>query len=629
MIKTAEKTVLSVYSAEELKNLIQAFRPFPVWAERERWRRVDDAVKKAVLEAAEPFLTVEWTIDRVTERLDYFTTGKRCPKYSNRCQALVCMTLAECVEGNGRYLRQIADLAWTICETTSWVPAEHTASKEMYLPGHETDQLPDVTEPKFFIDLISGETAAALSWTVYFLKTELDKLSPQICDRIVYEVHRRVFVPFLDYPELFWWSGFQAGAKINNWNPWINSNIAAAALILARGDMQCRLLAQGIVSTNQYYASLPEDGGCDEGPGYWLAAGSALFDFYELLYLASDRKINVFADEKLKQIGRYIARVHIADRNFVNIGDSNAKMDVPAELIYRFGVRTDDELLRGMGISVFQTTNQYRYMFFTTLACDCFRKACAIFRMAELKLKNVCSGYAPMQQMYIRSLGVAAARSKRLYLCVKGGHNGESHNHNDVGNFLLYVDGEPALIDIGVETYTKDSFSEKRYEIWTMRSAFHNVPMINGIEQAAGEQYRANNFDVRFGGKTSISLDLEDAYPPEAGLQRWHREFLLSESGDFLTVRDCFACKEGSTLSWSFVSCCKPEVQKNGNMRFGAVEMECTKGEWTVETEYHPVGDIRLKKSWNAVYRTVYSMRTQAERGAVEFRFCLAERQSW
>lgn len=32
-----------------------------------------------------------------------------------------------------------------------------------------------------------------------------------------------------------------------------------------------------------------------------------------------------------------------------------------------------------------------------------------------------------------------------LVLAIKGGHNDESHNHNDVGSFLIAVDGIPRV----------------------------------------------------------------------------------------------------------------------------------------------------------------------------------------
>src|SRR5437868_14155296 len=59
-----------------------------------------------------------------------------------------------------------------------------------------------------------------------------------------------------------------------------------------------------------------------------------------------------------------------------------------------------------------------------------------------------------------------------LYVAAWGGHNAQSHNHNDVGNFIVYGDGKPVLIDVGVETYSAKTFSPQRYEIWTMQSAY-------------------------------------------------------------------------------------------------------------------------------------------------------------
>lgn len=95
---------------------------------------------------------------------------------------------------------------------------------------------------------------------------------------------------------------------------------------------------------------------------------------------------------------------------------------------------------------------------------------------------------------WLPGLQVMGARShsdsdKDLYVAAKGGHNAESHNHNDVGNFIVYADGSPLLIDIGVETYTAKTFSSNRYDIWTMQSQYHNLPTINGVQQKDGREY--------------------------------------------------------------------------------------------------------------------------------------------
>src|SRR5437868_13875778 len=103
-----------------------------------------------------------------------------------------------------------------------------------------------------------------------------------------------------------------------------------------------------------------------------------------------------------------------------------------------------------------------------------------------------------------------------LYVAAWGGHNAQSHNHNDVGNFIVYGDGTPVLIDVGVETYSAKTFSAQRYEIWPMQSAYHNLPTINGIMQGAGREDKVK--DVSFGEsakRVSFSADIAYAYPTE------------------------------------------------------------------------------------------------------------------
>ena len=80
----------------------------------------------------------------------------------------------------------------------------------------------------------------------------------------------------------------------------------------------------------------------------------------------------------------------------------------------------------------------------------------------------------------------AAGTSRGLTLAIKGGHNGEHHNHNDVGSVVVAVDGVPVIVDAGRPTYTAQTFGPDRYAIWTMQSGWHNVPEIRGTAQGQG-----------------------------------------------------------------------------------------------------------------------------------------------
>ena len=113
-------------------------------------------------------------------------------------------------------------------------------------------------------------------------------------------------------------------------------------------------------------------------------------------------------------------------------------------------------------------------------------------------------------------------------LGAKFGSNGDSHNHNDTGSITVYKDGRPFLIDIGVESYTQKTFSPQRYEIWTMQSAWHNLPTFDGVQQLPGAEYAAREVSP---DKNSITGELAGAYPPIPGLGTYRRSVSVREQG--------------------------------------------------------------------------------------------------
>jgi len=126
-----------------------------------------------------------------------------------------------------------------------------------------------------------------------------------------------------------------------------------------------------------------------------------------------------------------------------------------------------------------------------------------------------------------------------MYVAAQGGHNAESHNHNDVGNFVVFRNGEPVLIDVGVETYTAKTFSSKRYEIWTMQSGYHNCPTVNGVMQSAGREFEARKVEFKKDASgVEFGLDIAAAYPAEARLEGWRRTIRLDRAANEVVVRD-------------------------------------------------------------------------------------------
>ena len=255
----------------------EAFRPYPPASDRAAWDRlVSEDRRRVFVAAAEKQLEAPWEVLPATRFLDFVRDGNRS-RYEkllfSRRQKLGLLVLGETLEGRGRFTDAIADGVWLLCEESFWgVPAHVGVQKR-------GAGLPDVTEPT--VDLFAAETGALLAWTDYLVGDRLDAVHPLVRERLRLEVDRRILTPALERDD-FWWMGFTP-REVNNWNPWINSNWLAAALLLERDPARrTRAVAKIARSLDRFVDAYPDDGGCDEGPSYWGRAGASLFEALEL-----------------------------------------------------------------------------------------------------------------------------------------------------------------------------------------------------------------------------------------------------------------------------------------------------------------------------------------------------------
>ncbi len=158
---------------------------------------------------------------------------------------------------------------------------------------------------------------------------------------------------------------------------------------------------------------------------------------------------------------------------------------------------------------------------------------------------------APLQS-WLPATGVLTAREREgdtagLFLAAKAGHNDESHNHNDVGSFIVAYNGRPLLIDPGAGLYTRQTFGPDRYQIWTMQSSWHNTPAPAGHAQAAGRAHRATDVSASLSAAAAeLALDLAAAYPAAAGVRSWRRTLRLDRGGPLIAIHDSWELSEAS-----------------------------------------------------------------------------------
>jgi hypothetical protein len=195
-----------------------------------------------------------------------------------------------------------------------------------------------------------------------------------------------------------------------------------------------------------------------------------------------------------------------------------------------------------------------------------------------------------------------------LYLAAEGGHNAKSHNHNDVGNFIVFANGQPAIIDVGVETYSAKTFSAQRYDIWTMQSAFHNCPTIGGVMQMPGRQFAASEVTHEADDKVAqLAMNIEHAYPPEAGLKSWRRTFRFDRAQNEIEIRDRYALnKAAGDITLTLMSPCRAVENSPGELTLqpAGVRVSFDAKALHAATEEINITDGHLRSSWgDRLYR--------------------------
>jgi hypothetical protein len=560
--QTKRDMLSSKYSEDFLKKVLREpseWYPEAGYPTMNRWNETAPERRNEIISKGEKYLDYRWPAISASSFLAFDAIGDRDSMqflYNSRKDALYSMVEAELLEAKGRFLYKIIDGIWSMCEETFWGYSAHVNRQKR--PG----SLPDVTEP--VIDLFASEKGAKLARIYYLMHERFDSVNPLISERIRSEIRRRILDPYYTRND-FSWFGFN-NEPVNNWNPWINSNIVTTIMLIEEDrNVRAKGIYKTMLSMDNYLNFVKSDGWCDEGPSYWGRAGGCLFNALDMLYQSSNGQINIFDQEMIKNLGRYIYNAYIADDYYVNFADAAAKNFHSPEQIFKWGEYCNDQKM--MGFASFLAK----------------RKGYTDNR----KLQDY-PAWEPLQKSFWFPENQIAGghdndkTGKGFYIVAKGGHNAESHNHNDIGSCIVHFNNKPILIDAGKLYYTKYSFGDRRYTYWPTRSDYHNVPNINGFEQLGGKEYAAKSTKFSSDEKQlQFSLDISGAYPKEASVENWTRTYTLLR-GKNITIRDSYKLSEIKGESWlNFLTCCKASILKPGIVQL-------SDGQVTVEVSYDP-----------------------------------------
>ena len=527
--------------------------------------KINPENKDALVAKALPMLEKKYESLCASDFLMYARNGNRSvfeDKYFPRRTDLTTLVAAEAAEGEGRFVDKILDLVWMILEESTWIVPAHIApfaAPKVGLPATYAGK-------RNFTDLFAAQTGAIVAAAYYVCHEKFDEISPVINKRILENLNDRIIELFATRPERRIWMN---GEWVNNWCPWIISNIlTATALTPTSVETRTKVIEGAILGLEKFIGQYGEDGACDEGPVYWRVASGAVYNALLVIRDMTGGRIDVFGDEKIRNMGEFYPNMHITGDRFLNFSDARPRDAVVKSWGYDWGRLSGSETMtsfwkmryNGVDVSC-ASSGDTCYKFFYRLCGESIKKEGAP---------------KPKTRIYYESLRLGAMREyadtdKGFYLAMLGAHNPHSHTHADLGTIWVFHDGKPIFIDAGTGRYTRLTFSAERNNLWWIRSDHHNIPTINGKMQAIGVEYVTSEAVYDKDNKT-FSLNLKGAYPADAEIDTYKRTASLGEGQ--VTVTDTVKSKIDGEIQFNYLLTTEPVFIEDGVFTVQGVKVE-------------------------------------------------------
>ena len=540
--KTLEKIAHDESLAAKIKPLLPSGPYLPGSGDIAGWNKLARTPQAAkIISDAEKLLSepIADTSDELYLR--YWKNGNRTDyqkRLSAREMRLTTLTLAESLERKGRFIPALTEIIDAICSMKSWV-----------LPAHDWSdgRRGNFNGTVLSVDLRSSDIAATLAYSVNFLR---DSLPAETVAKIKKETERRVFAPLrLSYsladksgryvkqrdPMPNWWISGN-----NNWNAVCHCNLVIAALGLLDDDADRALFVAYAIRALPYYArsGFTSDGYCSEGMGYWNYGFGHFLRLGLTLRNVSGGKIDVFKTPVYRKAAEYAFSYQLEKGISPAFSDGNGAPS-PTYLLFVYHVWPDLVSDRISKVTPFGTAVSTLTPSIVSLLG--FGKVSLPANVAEKPLPP--RSEFPVGQVWLMRDGCD------LSVAVKGGHNDEHHNHNDIGSYYLVSRGKLLSGDPGNEVYTSRTFSSRRYVSKVLSSYAHPVPVVDGKLQSTGRKFAAKVLKTDFTPeRDTIVLDIKGAYGVKS-LVSLVRTFVFDRVNDTFSVTDRVEFSEPSAFA--------------------------------------------------------------------------------
>ncbi len=434
--------------------------------------------------------------------------------------------------GDKTYAEKAFEYAEKLCYLDSWINRAHYFEiiySRVWPYNVKDDQV------VFSYDITSSQYARGLSIVYDWLYPAMSRYQR---DRIRGALLEKAITLVRGNYEYHWW----ATAYKCNWSAVCHSALGMAALALLNEDPHLTdVVARSYEGVWNLFENYGENGGWQEGRGYWSMQMEHSTYFMEALKRATSGKVNLFRHEKIRSHPCDFALFGLT----AGFGDSQGEAVGNSSLINKLVAETGSTDAAWYRQNFIQSDGGIYDL---------------IWPVPQVEAKQ------PDEfSVHFKGIDWAAMRKnfqpENITIVCKAGMNDDPHHgHLDCGTFNLSWMGHYFIGELKGAGYDEKYFGEMRWEYPKASSKGHNVVMVNGEEQAEAK-YKDQPWKEGIGGKVVdfetnkswdyVKMDPTNAYPGKE-LKQWNRWIILDKENNFTIVFDKVNCAKDAEIEVRF-----------------------------------------------------------------------------
>lgn len=465
--------------------------------------------------------------------------GEYAKYYNNNRDKAFYLAFLYQMTGNQKYADKAFEFADAFCDLTTWTQRAHEFPiiYSRIMPWNVSDD-----QVNFNFDHYNGDAARMMAAVYDWLYPALNNAQR---DRIRGALLEKVVTRVRGNYEFHWW----ATAYRCNWCGVCNSGIGLTGLALLTENPQLTdIVAESYNRINNMLNELGENGGWQEGGGYWRYAIHTSIFYADALKRMTNGKYNLFRNKKLYENPvNFPVYLSLPGNHSINFEDSGGgSLLGSSHMINKLATET------GNGLAAWYAAE------FMNESTDIFDIVWPKTKVNPEPPKNSSIHFKTIDWWVMRS---DFTSSGKVLVAGKAGMNNDPHHgHLDIGHFVVYWQNEYFIRDIGREGgYDEKYFDNMRWDYPQASSIGHNVIFVNGEKQMSAKMYKepwleevgGTVEEFRTMEKTDyVRMNPSNAYPKKE-LKEWKRH-VVYQKPEITVVLDEITANPGAGIEVRF-----------------------------------------------------------------------------